>query len=95
MMVQILIFNYIIFKILFLLSNGLSTLIAGEKKLYAIISFLSGVKVFSLYFISLKGEIKSFPNVFNLSGEDSLLYYIKLFSLHYTHLTLILFIFFF
>jgi hypothetical protein len=33
--------------------------------------------------------------VFNLSGEDSLLYYIKLFSLHYTHLTLILFIFFF
>jgi hypothetical protein len=33
--------------------------------------------------------------VFILSGEESLLYYIKLFFLHYTHLTLILFIFFF
>ena len=94
-MVQILIFNYIIFKKLFLLSNGLSIRIPGEKKLYVIISFLSGVKVFSLYFISLNGEIKSFPNVFILSGEESLLYYIKLFFLHYTHLTLILFIFFF
>ena len=82
-------------KIIILLSNGLSILIPGEKKLYVIISFLSGVKVFSLYFISLKGEIKLFPNVFIFSGEESLLFYIKILFLHYTHLTLILFIFFF
>ena len=82
-------------KIIILLSNGLSILIPGEKKLYAIISFLSGVKAFSLYFISLKGEIKLFPNVFIFSGDESLLLYITILFLHYAHLTLILFIFFF
>ena len=82
-------------KIIILLSNGLSILIPGEKKLYTINSFLSGVKAFSLNFISLKGDIKPFPKVFIFSGEESLLFYIKILFLHHTHLTLILFIFFF